>query len=173
MRARDGGRRVILREEGIWRAGPAEVTTPGGRFSLTLGRSDACPTMEMMQHLDTLRVDSADLRALLGSVRRVTSASAVIAGTGLRHLLIPVGGAGDLAGLPMNPQVIEAVSSKFGVDTIGVYAVTQVGDRVVEVRMRLVRRHRRCRGSRQRHHNGHFGARPGRWRDSHAGPAEA
>jgi PhzF family phenazine biosynthesis protein len=130
---------VILREEGIWSAGPAEVTTLGGRFSLTLGRSDACPTVEMMQQLqqlDTLRVDSAALRALLGSGRHVTSASAVIAGTGLRHLLIPVGGAGDLACLPMNPQVIEAVSSEFGVDTIGVYAVTQVGDRVVEVRMR-------------------------------------
>ena len=118
---------TVLLEEGAWTVGPAAVTAAGGRSPLVLDVDDAGVRVELemqqqLQHLDRDPV-LPDLAPLLGRARPAPDQAPVIAGTGLRHLLLPVAAVEDLDALPMCVAGIADVSRELQVDTIGVYNI--------------------------------------------------
>ena len=132
---------TVLVEQGIWSRGAAEVHAAGGHYPLMLSHDNAGVAVEMQQQLQHLRHvrDIADVRGLarlLGRAKRSPTHPMVVAGTGLRHLLVPVGSVADLGALPIDAEVIAAVSQQLNVDTIGVYTLTETAGEHINVRMR-------------------------------------
>ncbi len=129
---------TVLAEQGVWTEGAAAVSAAGGHYPLVLRPEEGGVRIEMQQQLQHLDREPAlpDLTALLGPARPAADLRPVLAGTGLRHLLVPVQAVDDLAALPVRAQDIAAVSEDLRVDTIGVYTVVGTSERVVEVRMR-------------------------------------
>jgi PhzF family phenazine biosynthesis protein len=129
---------TVLKEQGVWADGPAAVSAAGGLYPLVLETDDSGVRVEMQQQLQHLERKPVlpDLLPLLGPARPATELTPVLAGTGLRHLLIPVLAVEDLAALPLRAEHIADVSDRLKVDTIGVYAVAGIGERTVQVRMR-------------------------------------
>lgn len=129
---------VVLAERGIWHAGPAAVTASGRSYPLVLSRDGSGVQVEMRQQLQHLeRLDgTSGIESLLGQARLSTELQPVRAGTGLRHLLVPVACVEDLALLAVQADNIASLSDRLDVDTIGVFSLADVSDREVEVRMR-------------------------------------
>jgi PhzF family phenazine biosynthesis protein len=129
---------TVLLDEGVWTVGPAAVTAAGGRYPLVLDVDDAGVRVKMQQQLQHLDRDPVlpDLAPLLGRARPAPDQAPVIAGTGLRHLLLPVAAVEDLDALPMCVAGIADVSRELQVDTIGVYNIVGITEREIEVRMR-------------------------------------
>lgn len=128
---------TVLEGQGVWGEGPAVVDAAGGVYPLVLATDDVGVRVEMQQ-LQHLERGGAlpDLTPLLGAARPAKEFVPVLAGTGLRHLLVPVEAVEDLAALPLRADDITDLSERLAVDTIGVYAVAQAGERTVQVRMR-------------------------------------
>lgn len=129
---------TVLAQRGVWPAGPAAVTASGGRYPLRIGHDGTGVQVEMqqeLQHLERLS-DVPDLARLLGPAELSADLPLVIAGTGLRHLLVPVVRVQDLALLPIVAEDIATVSDRLTVDTIGVYSLAGWSDRDLRVRMR-------------------------------------
>jgi trans-2,3-dihydro-3-hydroxyanthranilate isomerase len=132
---------TCLVDVGLWPvSGVSEpaVTAPGGRWPLQLHRRDRELLVEMRQRLIAPPVEPGDLdlAPLLGPVRPSERIPVLLAGTGLRHLLVPVQTTRDLSALPLDARGIVAVSAQAGVDTVGVFTVTAAGDTAVRARMR-------------------------------------
>lgn len=129
---------TVLQEQGVWSDGPAAVSAAGGHYPLVLTTDRIGVRVEMQQQLQHLDRDPAlpALGGLLGPARPASRLSPVVAGTGLRHLLIPVEAVEDLAALPMHAPDIAAVSEDLKVDTVGVYTVVSTDEQTVAVRMR-------------------------------------
>lgn len=123
-----------LTDEGIWQTDTAEshaVTASGGRFPLALAREHPGQAVQvtMRQRLVELAVQTeAQVSDVLGKVDSDPALPVVLAGTGLRHLLVPVRTAGDLAAISVDADAILRVSREHRVDTIGVYSVAEQGD---------------------------------------------
>lgn len=130
---------TALAEAGVWPTGEAAVSTAGGRYPVAL--SD-CGTgrvrVEMRHRLRHLHQPGPvpDMDGVLGPVQLSRRLPVTIAGTGLRHLLIPVQDAAGLAILPMAAASIAELSRALHVDTIGVFAVTSEDGETVSVQMR-------------------------------------
>jgi len=125
---------TALVEVGVWRAGTSvAVTAAGGRSKLVLhedhcqGQATGRLRMEMGQRLLELQADVAlgieALSGVLGEVPLATAPPVLRAGTGLRHLLVPVHSVADLGRLPLDAAGIAALSAGVKVDTIGVFTV--------------------------------------------------
>lgn len=129
---------TVLREEDVWTGGPAALDAVGGHVPLVLHTDGSGTRIEMQQHLQHLDREPAvpDLVPVIGSARPARDLVPVVAGTGLRHLLVPLDTVDDLAVLPLRAEAISDLSDHLTVDTIGVYAVAAVGEHTVAVRMR-------------------------------------
>jgi trans-2,3-dihydro-3-hydroxyanthranilate isomerase len=129
---------TVLVELGVWSPGVAAVEAAGGLYELAVERDEHGPWVEMRQelrHLERLEtVPGLDL--VLGAGAPSPAFPLLLAGTGLRHLLVPVSAVERLAELPLVAADIAAVSALLGVDTIGVWATTEQDESAVGVRMR-------------------------------------
>jgi predicted PhzF superfamily epimerase YddE/YHI9 len=95
---------TALAEAGVWPMGAAAASAAGGRYPLYPSDSGADQVrMEMRQRLRHLDQPGQvpDLDGVLGPVQLSRRLPVTIAGTGLRHLLIPVQ---DAAGRSLPPQ---------------------------------------------------------------------
>ncbi len=130
---------AALVEAGVWLPGPAAVSTPGGRVPLSVSHSTAGKvTVEFaqrLQHLERLW-QVAGLDSVLGPATLSQQLPVAFAGTGLRHLLVPLCHPAELAALPLSGASIAAVSQEVRADTIGVYAIAGKDGDVVSARMR-------------------------------------
>jgi trans-2,3-dihydro-3-hydroxyanthranilate isomerase len=129
---------TVLVELGVWSPGAAVVATASGSYELVVERDEHGPRVEMRQELRHLmRLDTLPgLDRVLGAVAPSAAFPLVLAGTGLRHLLVPVSDPKKLAQLPLVAADIAAVSALLGVDTIGVWATTGEDESAVGARMR-------------------------------------
>jgi trans-2,3-dihydro-3-hydroxyanthranilate isomerase len=132
---------TALVEEGTWQPEAMRawgVSSSGGRVPLLIGADEdgRAVLVTMRQRLAQFeRRDDAAVGPILGQARLDSKLPIVVAGTGLRHLLVPVSSASDLAALVVEREPIERLSAEHGVDTVGVYALSdEDGD--VEIRMR-------------------------------------
>ena len=130
---------TALAETGVWPPGEAAVSAPGGHIplSVTPGATGEI-TVELrqrLQHLEHL-AETAGLDGVLGPVQQSQQLPLTLAGTALRHLLVPARHAGELAALPLTAAGIAAVSQALKADTIGVYAIAAEDSEMVSVRMR-------------------------------------
>jgi len=132
---------TCLEEVGVWRAGgtadPA-VVAAGGRFPVRLHRRDGRILVEMRHRLATgvTSPTGLDPKPVVGQARLSNLLPMMRAGTGLRHLCIPVAAVEDLPRLPLKPAGIVALSEQARVDTIGVFAVAGTDHATLQVRMR-------------------------------------
>jgi PhzF family phenazine biosynthesis protein len=133
---------TLLVELGVWPSGEAMVEAAGGRFPLVTRRDDEGRIdVELQQRLLHLRrveeaEDLAGISPILGPAAVDNQLPVMVAGTGLRHLLIPVASADELGRLPLGAADIAAVSGAFDVDTIGVFTVLARDRRGVQVQLR-------------------------------------
>ena len=115
-----------LAKTGIWGPGKATVRAAGGSYDLLLRNDDRGVIVEMRQQLRHFEVvdPAPNLFSVLGSAANSDERYPVaLASTGLRHMLVPVRGEAALAQLPMIASDIAAMSHRFEVDTIGVWAL--------------------------------------------------
>lgn len=130
---------TLLVEVGIWRAGDATLVAAGGPVPLNVHRlDDGGVGVEMHQQLQHLHTPDSvpGIESILGSAAADTGLPVVIAGTGLRHLLVPIVTVDDLGRLPLRAADIAEVSAGLSVDTIGVFTVVARDGRGVRVQMR-------------------------------------
>src|SRR6266545_1634794 len=130
---------TVLIQTGTWPHGRAAVTAAGGRSPLLLSEGDDGRTLvevqQRLRHLERMeRVPGLD--AVLGPATRSRRLPPVLAGTGLRHLLVPVETVADLAALPILDAGVAALSRALKVDTVGVFALVGEDRDGVRVRMR-------------------------------------
>lgn len=130
---------TALTETGVWLPGEAAVSAPGGRVPLSVSYDAAgkvaVEIRQRLQHLERLgQVPGLD--SVLGPAQQSPRVPLVLAGTGLRHLLVPVCRPADLAALPLAAASIAAVSQALKADTIGVYAILGEDSGALSVRMR-------------------------------------
>jgi trans-2,3-dihydro-3-hydroxyanthranilate isomerase len=131
---------TCLVEVGVWQAGghhPA-VVAAGGRWPLRLHLRSGRLLVELRQRLvgPVAAADGVQAASVLGPARPARGLPPLLAGTGLRHLLLPLVAVAELARLPLDEAGIVAVSRQAKVDTIGVYAVVDAEGATVRVRMR-------------------------------------
>jgi len=130
---------TALAETGTWEPGKAAVQAAGGLHELRLRQDDHGVIVEMRQQLQHFEpLDPApNLVPILGPTTRPSGRRPVaLAGTGLRHMLVPVHEVAALAQLPMIASDIATASHRFKVDTIGVWAFDPGDQPEVRVRMR-------------------------------------
>jgi PhzF family phenazine biosynthesis protein len=128
-----------LAKTGIWGPGKATVRAAGGSYDLLLRNDDRGVIVEMRQQLHHFEVvdPAPNLFSVLGSAANSDERYPVaLASTGLRHMLVPVRGEAALAQLPMIASDIAAMSHRFEVDTIGVWALDAGDQPEVCVHMR-------------------------------------
>lgn len=129
-----------LVEEGLWQIESGrewKVSTPGGTVPVALQSDrESRVSVSMRQRLANFDAcESADVTSILGEARLEPSLPIVVAGTGLRHLLVPVASPTDLAKLVVERDPITQLSARHAVDTIGVYArSTDRGERGIQMR---------------------------------------
>jgi trans-2,3-dihydro-3-hydroxyanthranilate isomerase len=134
---------TALVEEGVWRAGvTAAVTAAGGRAELLVHpqRQTSKLLVELGQRLlvrpTAVDLGVVDLAGVLGEVPVADGPPVLRAGTGLRHLLVPVGSVAELGRLRLDADRIATLSARAEVDTVGVFTVVSCDGPVVRVRMR-------------------------------------
>jgi trans-2,3-dihydro-3-hydroxyanthranilate isomerase len=134
---------TALLEMGVWQAGATvAVTATGGRAELVVHRDQQTGTLlvELAQRLlappAAVDLGVADLAGVLGEVPLADGLPVLRAGTGLRHLLVPVGSVAELGRLRLDAAQIAALSAWAEVDTIGVFTVVACDGPVVQVCMR-------------------------------------
>jgi trans-2,3-dihydro-3-hydroxyanthranilate isomerase len=133
---------TALAETGIWAAQDvrhASVTARGGEFPLRLetGTAGGKLLITVSQKLVELATPlSLDVSPIVGKARLSRNLPITIAGTGLRHLLVPVERLDDLAELVVTADQVARLSHAHRVDTIGVFALVGRRDGVLRVRMR-------------------------------------
>jgi len=130
---------TALAETGIWGPGKAAVQAAGGSYDLLLRDDDHGVIVEMRQQLHDFEVvdPAPSLFSILGPDATPDERYPVaLASTGLQHMLVPVRGVAALAELPMIASDIAAMSHRFDVDTIAVWALDAGDQPEVCVRMR-------------------------------------
>jgi trans-2,3-dihydro-3-hydroxyanthranilate isomerase len=107
---------------GTWQWGrEALVSASGGEFPLRL-RDGRVEMEQRLQALERANVDWTDVTAALGPVRPHSELPLSVAGTGLRHLIVPLADAAALTELVLNRERITALAERSEADTICVWA---------------------------------------------------
>jgi trans-2,3-dihydro-3-hydroxyanthranilate isomerase len=131
---------TALVDEDVWPgAGAASVQTQGGEVELTLAtHRHGLTTVTMVQRQRLLEriAGSVALEPLLGKARRHEDLPLALAGTGLRHLFVPVVDEQDLLRLRLDEPEIVRIAEKVGADTIAIYTIVGAAQDPVEVRVR-------------------------------------
>ncbi len=113
---------TALVESEIWRWGEeTRVRTRGGEFPLRLRQGK----VEMEQGRRILvgcDLDWSDVEAALGPVRKHIDLPLAIAGTGLRHLIVPLADLAALQEIALDGARIAALAKRAAADTICVWA---------------------------------------------------
>jgi trans-2,3-dihydro-3-hydroxyanthranilate isomerase len=113
---------TALVEAGIWRWGEDTlIRAPGGEFPLRL-RQGKVEMEQRRQLLEASDLDWEEVEAALGSVRKRPELPLAIAGTGLRHLIVPLADSGALQELTLDGTRIAALAERALADTICVWA---------------------------------------------------
>ncbi len=109
---------TALVERGIWRWGDEVIVRArGGEFALTL-RDRLVAMTQRLAFLGRAPVSWPKVRAALGSLEPHPSLRLARAGTGLRHLVVPVADASQLAALELDATRIAGLAREAGLDTI-------------------------------------------------------
>jgi PhzF family phenazine biosynthesis protein len=121
---------AALVEHGIWSWGDdVIVCTRGGEFPLHL-RDGATAITQRLRLLEPALVGWEDVTATLGAVARYPSLPLGVAGTGLRHLIVPLAPGAQFATLELDAARVAALARKAGVDTICVATTSAAPARV-------------------------------------------
>jgi PhzF family phenazine biosynthesis protein len=118
---------TALVEHRIWDWGEeVAVRAAGGEFALSLGAG----SVAMKQRLTFIKPAPfrfAEVQAKLGSLVPHPMLTLACAGTGLRHLIVPVADLAQLAAVEIDPTSIAALARQADVDTICVFTPTARG----------------------------------------------
>jgi PhzF family phenazine biosynthesis protein len=110
---------------GIWSWGDnPTVRSRGGRFPLRL-RDGGVEMEQRLQLLDVAGVDWSDVATALGAIRPRFELPLATAGTGLRHLIVPLEDPDALSELTLVRRRIIALAEHAETDTICVWAATR------------------------------------------------
>jgi trans-2,3-dihydro-3-hydroxyanthranilate isomerase len=121
---------AALVEHGAWAWGDdVTVRAGGGDFPLRL-RDGATEIRQQLRLLEPASVGWEDVRATLGPVVRHAELPLAVAGTGLRHLIVPLAGVDELPALEVDAASVATLARVTGVDTICVWAPTGEANRV-------------------------------------------
>lgn len=113
---------TALVEAGIWRWGEDTlIRAAGGEFPLGL-REGKIEMAQRRQILEACDLDWVEVEAALGPVRRRPDLPLAVAGTGLRHLIIPLADSAALQEITLDGMRIAALAKRAFVDTICVWA---------------------------------------------------
>jgi PhzF family phenazine biosynthesis protein len=137
---------TALVREGRWKVPVAEaddpgyeVRTAGGRFPITLRGDESAVEVGMDQELLISRAPRSSpdqIRARLGRPPLDAGLRPWVAGTGLRHLLVPVADTEALGSISLDGAAISSLARDEAVDTIAVFALTSATATRFSVRMR-------------------------------------
>jgi len=113
---------TALVEHGIWHWGDeVTVRARGVEFALSL-RDGEVAMQQRLRILEPAAIAWAGVEAILGLLKRHASLPLAVAGTGLRHLIVPLADVVQLALLKLDASRIATLAAAAGVDTIGVWA---------------------------------------------------
>jgi PhzF family phenazine biosynthesis protein len=113
---------TALVEVGIWRWGDdAVVRARGGEFPLRL-RNGWVEMSQRRQALEPVDLDWGDVRGALGPIRSSAELPLAVAGTGLRHLIVPLADVAALDEIVLAAERIAELAERCAVDTICVWA---------------------------------------------------
>jgi len=113
---------TALVEVGIWRCGDdALVRAPGGDFPLRLPQGKV-EMEQRRQVLEAYDLGWDEVEAALGPVRKRSDLPIAVAGTGLRHLIVPLADRAALHEITVDGTSIAALAKRALVDTICVWA---------------------------------------------------
>jgi PhzF family phenazine biosynthesis protein len=113
---------TALVEVGIWRWGDDTlVRAQGGDFPLRL-RQGKVEMEQRRQVLEACDLGWSEVEATLGPVRKRSDLPIAVAGTGLRHLIVPLADRAALSEITVDGASIAALAKRALVDTICVWA---------------------------------------------------
>jgi trans-2,3-dihydro-3-hydroxyanthranilate isomerase len=113
---------TALVESGIWRWGDETlVRTGAGEFPLRL-RQGKVEMEQGRRILEPCDLDWSDVEAALGPVRKHPDLPLAIAGTGLRHLIVPLADVAALQEIVLHGVGVAALAKRAPADTICVWA---------------------------------------------------
>jgi trans-2,3-dihydro-3-hydroxyanthranilate isomerase len=115
---------AALVEEGVWSWGDeVSVRAAGGDFPLRL-RDGATEMTQRLRLLEQAAFDWETIAAALGPVARHPLLPLAVAGTGLRHLIVPLVADEQLAAIDLDAGRVAGLAFAAGVETICVWAPT-------------------------------------------------
>jgi PhzF family phenazine biosynthesis protein len=118
---------TALVERGIWHWGDdVVVRAAGGEFALGL-RDGLVAMTQRLAFIEPAPPSWPEVRAGLGALGAHPSLPLVCAGTGLRHLIIPVADPAQLNRLELDARRIAALAHQAGVDTVCVFSPIERG----------------------------------------------
>jgi PhzF family phenazine biosynthesis protein len=118
---------TALLERGIWRCqDEVVVRTAGGDVVLSLDHGHVAMTQQLA-FIESAPISWPELQAGLGLLDAHSALPLVCAGTGLRHLIVPIAEIAQLAALELDTTRIAALARRTGVDTICVFSPTARG----------------------------------------------
>jgi PhzF family phenazine biosynthesis protein len=113
---------TALVEAGIWRWGDdALIRARGGEYPLRL-RSGRVEMRQHRQALEPVSITWDDVRGVLGPIRPSAELPLAVAGTGLRHLIVPLADVAALNEMALHAERIAALAERCAADTICVWA---------------------------------------------------
>jgi trans-2,3-dihydro-3-hydroxyanthranilate isomerase len=113
---------TALADRGTWQWGSETlVSASGGEFPLRL-RDGRVEMEQRLQALERTDIDWSDITAALGPIRPRPELPLSVAGTGLRHLIVPLADAAALSELALDRKRITALAERSEADTICVWA---------------------------------------------------
>jgi trans-2,3-dihydro-3-hydroxyanthranilate isomerase len=119
-----------LVEQGLWEwGGDFTVHTRGGDLPLRL-RANHVEVDQQLRVLEPSPVDWHDVEAALGALARHDELPLHVAGTALRHLMVPLRDSSSLAKVSLDADRIGRLATRAGVETICVFAPTGAPGRV-------------------------------------------
>jgi PhzF family phenazine biosynthesis protein len=118
---------TALVERGFWEWGD-EVTlrARGGDFPLTL-RDGEVAMEQQLRVLEPATIEWPDVEGTLGPLGRHPTLRLAVAGTGLRHLIVPLADVAQLSALELDASRIVTLAERAGVDTLCVFAALESG----------------------------------------------
>jgi PhzF family phenazine biosynthesis protein len=118
---------MALIECGIWRWGEdVTLRAAGGDFTLKL-RDGIVAMTQRLAFVEPSPVSWLEVRAAIGSIDEHPSLPLACAGTGLRHLIVPVPRVEQVATLEVDAALIAALAQRAEVDTICVFTPLEQG----------------------------------------------
>ena len=115
---------AALVDEGVWSWGDeVSVRARGGDFPIKL-RDGATEMTQRLRLLGPAPLGWGVVGAALGTVARHPALPLALAGAGLRHLVVPLTGVGQLSALELDAGRVTTLARTAGVDTVCVWAPT-------------------------------------------------